>query len=656
MAKDPELLAHQEWIGFLQPVGLVVSPSALHDAQAHVDRNVFTLQQRFVEHLSEVTPPGAKEPTPVVLDLPRLLQEVFGWRATDFVGGKDLPQSLEVALPDDHDMLRPTFAVPEARQADGAPAWLMLIQTLSPGADLDRVPPEGGHGWHASPEAKFERLLRETQVPIGLLANGTHLRLVYTPRGESSGHMTFPVRYMTEVAGRPILAALQMLLSAERLFSLPEPQRLPALLGASRRYQNSVSTRLAGQVLEALYELLRGFQAADERRHGDLLRDVLARDPDQVYAGLLTVLLRLVFLLYAEDRGLTPVGAVYGNHYAVAGLFEQLRADAGRYPDTMDQRYGAWARLLALFRIVHDGAGHGELKLPARKGHLFDPDRFPFLEGRPDGSLRQPGERLDPPLAPDGVLWRVLEKLLVLDGERLSYRTLDVEQIGSVYETIMGFRLETARGRSIAVRPAKTHGAPAAINLDELLTVPAAKRNEWLKERTDQALTGAALNALKDAQTPEDVVAALGRKVAAEATPRIVPPGAMVLQPSDERRRSGSHYTPRSLTEPIVRTTLRPVLERLGPKPTSQEILALKVCDPAMGSGAFLVEACRQLAEALVAAWRAHGRVPVLPPDEDELLLARRLVAQRCLYYYSVSHRALSGCVARSMRHEDLHP
>jgi hypothetical protein len=54
----------------------------------------------------------------------------------------------------------------------------------------------------------------------------------------------------------------------------------------------------------------------------------------------------------------------------------------------------------------------------------------------------------------------------------------------------------------------------------------------------------------------------------------------------------------------------------------------LKVCDPAMGSGAFLVESCRQLADALVEAWNAHGGRPELPPDEDEVVLARRLVAQ----------------------------
>jgi hypothetical protein len=77
--------------------------------------------------------------------------------------------------------------------------------------------------------------------------------------------------------------------------------------------------------------------------------------------------------------------------------------------------------------------------LPKRHGVLFDPDRFKFLEGRPIGA-RQIHERIDPPLVPDGTIYRALEKLLVLEGERISYRALDVEQIGSVYETMMGFR------------------------------------------------------------------------------------------------------------------------------------------------------------------------------------------------------------------------
>jgi len=72
---------------------------------------------------------------------------------------------------------------------------------------------------------------------------------------------------------------MHLLLAAERLFSLPAPQRLPAILAESRKYQNTVSTQLAEQVLAALYELLRGLQAADDHRHGALLHDVLAENP-----------------------------------------------------------------------------------------------------------------------------------------------------------------------------------------------------------------------------------------------------------------------------------------------------------------------------------------------------------------------------------------
>ena len=447
---------------------------------------------------------------------------------------------------------------------------MMLIQKLPLGKDLDEAGAEDDRHWQASPHARFERLLRETQVPIGLLFNGTELRLVYAPRGENSGYATFRVKEMAEVSGRPIFAALHMLLCAERLFSLPEKQRLPAILADSRKYQNVVSTQLAEQVMAALFELLRGFQAADAQRKGELLRDVLAADPNGVYAGLLTVLMRLVFILYAEDRGLMSSDPVYASFYSVTGLFERLWADAGRYTDTMDQRYGAWAQLLALFRMVYEGGRHGSLRIPAREGYLFDPDRYPFLEGRPHGSLYRPEDKLEVPHVSDGVLFRVLSNLLILDGERLSYRTLDVQEIGSVYEAVMGFQLQVAEGRSIAIKPVKSHGAPATINLEALLAVKPADRAKWLTEQTDQKLTGQAADGLKQAGSIEDLLAALEKKIAEKVTPNTVPKGAMVLQPSDERRRSGSHYTPRSLTEPIVRTTLRPALERLLPSPSGR--------------------------------------------------------------------------------------
>ncbi|MGH3995658.1 MAG: N-6 DNA methylase, partial [Pseudonocardiaceae bacterium] len=237
---------------------------------------------------------------------------------------------------------------------------------------------------------------------------------------------------------------------------------------------------------------------------------------------------------------------------------------------------------------------------------------------------------------PDGTVYRALDKLLVLDGERISYRALDVEQIGSVYETMMGFRLEAATGRSVAIRAGSRHGAPTTVNLETLLAEEPAKRARWVKDTADRKLTAKVATGVKDASTVEDLHAALTPVADRNATPDLVPVGAMVLQPSEERRRSGSHYTPRTLTEPIVRTTLEPVLAGLreedGGPPRPALILDLKVCDPAMGSGAFLVEACRQLGDALIEAWNVHGGRPELPPDEDEVVFARRLVAQRCLH------------------------
>ena len=539
--RDESLFRHREWLGYLQPVGLVVSPPALVESGCYVNTDV---AEDFL-HFTACTADGR------ILNLMQTLFEVFGWKGTDLVPADD-PRAAELIVPLQNygEILRPTFAVP----GDPGQPWVMLIQEVAAGLNLDSKGEEDGRKWHASPVARFERLLRETQIPVGLLSNATELRLVYAPRGESLGHLAFPISVLLAPPGRHAFAALLMLLRESRVFGSTGGKTLAEVLAESRKYQNTVSTDLARQVLAALYELVRGIQAADAHRKGELLRDVLANNPDSVYAGMTTVLLRLVFLLYAEDRGLMVEDEVYTRHYSVTGLFDKLRNDHGRNPDTMDQRYGAWAQLVSLFRIVHDGA-HAEVEkqvdgkikteilfhLPGRRGYLFDPDRYPFLEGRPFGSRYDPVN--DPPLAPpmiaDGVVFRVLRNLMILDGERLLYSVLAVEHIGSVYEGMMGFRVEVAQGPSIAVKPKKTGGAAVALNLDELLAQKSAERAKFLKERTDQAVTGESLTALKDAKTPEDVVAALGKKVAAEVTPNIVPVGSVILQPSEERRRSG---------------------------------------------------------------------------------------------------------------------
>ena len=639
MAKrDPHIDAHLEWIGFVRPTGLVVSAPALVRAGAILPRD--PEGQRLLRAcVAERRFHPDREPEPWLPDFREFASSVLGWNFSPkgYAGTDDspIPPELETPLQEGGEILRPDFAVRERDPRGDACAWQLLVKVIEPGEDFDRV--AGGAGrLEVSAHGRMERLLRQTGVPAGLLCDGRSLRLVSAPRGESSGWLDLHVADMVTTAGRPIVAALRLLLSQTQLLSLPRDKRFAALLAESRRFQNEVSERLAEQVLHALYELLRGVQAADDTSHGELLREPLAERPDDVYHALLTVILRLVFLLYVEERDLLPEGETFARHYSLAGLYERLREDAALHPDTMNQRYGAWAQLLVLFRLFHDGAEADGLHLPPRHGDLFNPDRFAFLEGRRAGGARQIHERIEPPLVPDGTVYRALDKLLVLDGERISYRALDVEQIGSVYETMMGFRLETAHGRSAAIRAGKRHGAPATVDLEALLAEPSGSRAKWLQERTDRKPTDRVKRSVQAAETLEQLHAALDPVLDPQATPDLVPAGAMVLQPSEERRRSGSHYTPRELTEPIVRIALEPVLARLrggeGRPPRPEAILDLKVCDPAMGSGAFLVEACRQLAEALIEAWRAHDSMPALLPDEDEVIVARRLVAQKCLY------------------------
>jgi hypothetical protein len=631
MSLDPRkatIAEHQKWLGYLQPEGMVVSPVALADSQVHIDQSrQGSLQQKF---LNTVDP---REDGAVIIDFPYFARDFLGWQdelLSIFAASAEVPDALRISTGEGEEILEPTAAYRYLVPEDQSRPWLLLVQQLPHGTNLDQLPDgKATRGWVATPHQKFERLLRESGVPIGILCNGSQVRLVYAPKGENSGWITFPVAFLAQLPGRLALNAFETLLSHQRLISVPEAQRLPALLRRSRDYQANVSTDLAGQVLEALYELTRGFQAADEKSRGELLQTVWERNPQELYGGLISTLLRLVFLLYSEDRGLMPSGPLYQRNYSVTGLFDQLRSDQERYPDTMDHRFGGWPRLLSLFRAVYGGCKHRSMSLPARKGHLFEPDRYPFLEGR--SHERDPiPEQL--PRFSDGTLYRVLNLLLYLDGERLSYRTLDVEQIGSVYQTVMGFEVQKAEGRMIALKPKKAHGAPIHINLDELLEKKAAQRDKYLSEIAETTLADAAGKVLKVATTQDELLAALEKRIDRRATPHPVAIGSIILQPTDERRRTGSHYTPRSFTEPIVRKTLEPILDRLGRHPKPEAILNLKVADPAVGSAAFLVETCRQLADELVASWHFHKCIPVIPPDEDEILYARRMVAQRCLY------------------------
>ncbi|MCF8879659.1 N-6 DNA methylase [Hyphobacterium sp. SN044] len=507
----------------------------------------------------------------------------------------------------------------------------LLIRTLG---NQDPDAKGAVEGWEGvSHQQAFERLLRETGVSQGVLVTHDVIRLTYAPVGETPGYLEWPIDAMATTAGRPMLGGLKLLLARNAIWGGAE-SRLDGILKRSREHQNTVSTKLAEQVLGALYTLMRGFTVGIEAR--ETMGQLADKRPQHVYEGLLTVLLRLVFVLYAEDRDLIPsredeaAKRIYDNGYSIRDLFARLEEDRSQYPDTMEDRYGAWGRILALSRLIYNGAG--VTFMHARRGKLFDPAAFPFLEGVfDDGDA--------PQVLPisDGCIHEVLTQLLILGGERLSYKTLDVEQIGSVYETVMGFVVTRTKGQSVALKVKPNAGSPsipAFVNLEALLAKAGKDRSKYLKDELSFDASDAQSKALKEAKDIPGLLAAIDRSIDERASPgkRACPAGTIVLQPTDERRQTGSHYTPRSLTAPIVADALMPILDQLGDEATPDEVLALKVCDPAMGSGAFLVEACRALGERLEQAWKHH---PHLLPDDardDPHVFARREVAKRCLY------------------------
>jgi hypothetical protein len=206
---------------------------------------------------------------------------VLGWEARHVAGvpgGPAIPdEELLVALPEHGTTLVPTWAAAEL--GDGEQRWQLLVRLEAAGVDPDA---RGAlDGWEATPHQQFERLLPDTGVFAGLMVTDKALRLIYAPRGETSAHLTFPIRSLGTVAGRPMLGGLKLLLDRSSLFTAADSHRLRALLKKSRDAQASVSTALAEQVLGALHEFLRGLDSAEPT----LIREMAASHPDHLSTG-----------------------------------------------------------------------------------------------------------------------------------------------------------------------------------------------------------------------------------------------------------------------------------------------------------------------------------------------------------------------------------
>ena len=624
MAENPVFQAHQQWIGLLQPEGLVVSATALTESDIPLpsDAGTLTALQAKLEgtFFEGEDKDGEKIETLPPFEI--IAERFLDWPAESFAwahGSRKVPDSLSVHIPAFQVTLSPSHVL---FGEDDKP--LILIKHEPGCPDLTARSSRDSSDWDASHVQRMDRLLRDTGVQIGIVATDLEIHLIYAPKAENSGHIGFPVSAMRGVEGRKVVAALDMLLSYTRVLAsyTPVNVRLPALLEKSREAQNKVSEELAEQVLGALYELIKGIQTADQDARGKVLGKYLREHPELVYHGLLTVLMRLIFLLFAEDKGVMPAGPLWSRNYSVHGLFERLRDDAQKHGANMDKRYGAWGQLLTTFNLVYNGCAHPQMKMPARLGYLFDPSRYPFL------SRDEAGHQ---PLVSDAIIHSVLRSLLVLGGERISYRALSVENIGVVYETMMGFSVYQANGSCVVLKGAQ---APAACELDELMALEGAKRTTFLEELTGWKPKASIGNAIKAAKDQGELLDALADRIRRDITPRPLTNGGLTLQPGEERRKSGSHYTPQQLTRPLVAKAFEPHFVKMGDKPDPDAVLSMTVCDPAMGSGAFLVEATRQLSDKLLEAWAAY---PEKDPcqklgADDRVFVAMRTVAQRCIY------------------------
>jgi hypothetical protein len=598
--------------------------------------------------------------------------------------GQRIPPGLQIAIAEHGETLRPDWVVvnPKGTPGEGTPR--LLVQIVPAEQDLEK--PLAGQRWKASPATRMMELLHACNVRLGLVTNGEHWMLVNAPKGETTGFISWYSTLWLEE--HLTLRAFRSLLGVRRFFGVDDPQTLEALLTESVTDQQEVTDQLGYQVRRAVEVLVQALDRIDQDRNRTLLQNI---SEPQLYEAALTVMMRLVFLFSAEERKLIPSAggeALYHEYYAVSTIRAKLRSDADKFgEEVLERRSDAWCRLLATFRAVHGGIRHDLLDIPAYGGSLFDPDRFPFLEGRTQGTRWQEMSA-EPIPVNNRIVLHLLEALQILqtrvggtlEPRRLSFRALDIEQIGHVYEGLLDHTAVRATSPVLGLIGTREREPEVALwELERRQTKGEEDLVKFVKEQSNKspAALRKALSAEILPRVQERLRAAcnndgeLYQRVLPFAGlirldtleyPMVIPTGSVYVTQGSNRRETGTHYTPRSLTEPIVQYTLEPlVYEGVAEgKPKEQwrlkealELLQLKVCDMAMGSGAFLVQTCRYLAERLVEAWETAerenpGKVVIAPegtlsksrPDEcpipkdsdERLAVARRIVAERCLY------------------------
>jgi hypothetical protein len=672
-----------DWLNLVEKTGPFLAVGVLDEAFPQGLVKVETRKRQRIRSAYDEWRDAVDEADPQLDALHRewvrlILEELLEYEPSVLKSGDGLPATLVYREPLTGAEVKPDFAVLSGDKAR------LLITRCAP--DIDLSAPIAGETWAASPIERMINLCRATGVRVGLITDGEQWTLVSVPADGGSSLGTWYARIWQQET--VTLQAFVSLLEVRRCFG-PAESNLDSLFLRSLEHQNEVTDTLGEQVRRAVEVLVQALDRADLDRDRQLLKDVT---PAQLYEAGLTVMMRLVVLLCAEERKLLLLGEpIYDQHYAVSTLRAKLREDKERLGDeVLERRHDAWSRLLTVFRAVYGGIEHETLRLPPLGGSLFDPDRFPFLEGRATGTSWRDTPSLPLPIDNRTVLM-LLTALQVLEHRTgallLSYEALDVEQIGHVYEGLLERTVkrvpETTLGL-IGSQKAVTPNVPLS-ELEAAKATGGDKLLAYLLEKTGRSESGLKNALKKPVEEPlyHRVLLACGSDLA--LADRIKPfalllrtdnwgdplayrENAFVVTLGAGRRETGTHYTPKSLTEPIVQHTLEPLVY-VGPAEGQQqtewklksprEILALKVCDMAMGSGAFLVQTCRWLGDRLVEAWDVaeksgqcvaiegevlpqSGDAELLPHDQAErVLIARRLIASRCLYGVDINPMAV---------------
>ena len=574
-----------------------------------------------------------------------------------------------------------------------------LVLVTDPADSLREV---GQDGWATSPIDRVAAMLRApgSTCSIGVVTDGRWWAMVSAPReGSAASGVVDCQTWVEEPATRDAFCEL---LSVRRLVGGTAAHRLPRLFEDSVLAAEEVTEALGTQVRSAVElivsalsdalldaaerETLANRESAESTEPGNDMggetdSGPLEVGPQEVYEAVVTVMMRCVFLLFADERGLLPSGSLYTGGYGLATVLDALEARArDEGEESMDGTSLTWHRLLATSRALHGGVNVEDMRIPAYGGSLFDPERFPFLTATDAG-----GTLLL--TVSDRVMLHVLRSLQTArlkgqEARRLSFRDIDVEQIGYIYEGLLGYTCTRAEETVLGLLGKDGEEPEVRLSvLNELAERYAEDADlagaiiAWLKEHQPGAkpprlktLTKALVagDTLPDA---DRALLAVTRDEALRADlrpwigvirrdlrgrPVVIQQGGLVVTETPSRRNAGAHYTPRSLAEEVVKYALEPLVYSPGPHETddrsqwqpvsSDRILDLHVADIACGSGAFLVAAARFLARELVEAWTREGALQqsVRPGDLERKAL--RQVVARCLYGVDINEMAVEMC------------